>query len=82
MKKKGNVREMRKRIAACVYYVLFTLYTHIHMYTVYAQLEVIIVFPTGKSRLLFQHLLSFAQHHQVGICAVNHPIPEKEVICC
>ena len=73
---------MRQMIAACVYYVLFTLYTHIHMYTVYTQLEVIIVFPTGKSRLLFQHLLGFTQHHQVGICAVNHPIPEKEVLCC
>ena len=58
VKEKGNVREMRKRIAACVYYVLFTLYKHIHMYTVYAQLEV---------KASFSQLES--QYYQPGCCS-------------
>ena len=83
VKKKWNVRKMRQRIASCVYYTLY-IYTHVHCICTAGGQG--IFFPTGKSilptRLLFQHLLGFAQHHQVGICDVNHPISEKEVLCC
>ena len=70
----------------CVLCPVYTIYTYTHVHCICTAGGQGIFFPTGKSilptRLLLQHLLSFAQHHQVGICAINHPFPEKEVLCC
>ena len=79
-------RNEEKNSSMCVLCPVYTIYTYTHAHCICTAGGQGIFFPTGKSilptRLLFQHLLGFAQHHQVGICAVNHPIPEKEVICC
>ena len=85
-RKRKCERSEEKNSSMCVLCPVYTIYTYTNVHCICTAGGQGIFFPTGKSilptRLLFQHLLGFAQHHQVGICAVNHPIPEKEVICC